>query len=79
MFFKRNNNIGTFSKLSQKFFKNKVNVSGANLEMQKFPNLLRINVLSGGELNLENKAFFFGKNFFKNKITEVNFFLLKIN
>ena len=64
MFFKRNTSSQTFFKITQKFFKNKVNISGSNLQIQKFPNLLKINVLSGGELNLENKAFFFGKNNF---------------
>ncbi len=61
MFLKNGRQFNLLFKTSNKFFKNKVNLTSNNITIQKNPIYLKLIVQSWGDLNINKKTFIFGK------------------
>ena len=53
------------SNLTHRTFKIKMKLDNNNINITKNPLYTKVNILKGGEINLKNKTFIFGKIFLK--------------
>jgi hypothetical protein len=64
MFIQRTLNRRFLNNITSKFFKIKMKLENNNINITKNPLYTKVDILKGGEINLKNKTFIFGKIFF---------------